>query len=356
MIADNQYRDRWFQFTCPNCNNQISYGWTKCLECGHRIIGFELPVWLDRIVMFLIEAIIVLVVFVIISLVANRIAPGVPIVVRLLIAIVLVRFKLGFKREQWRLFVAGPVTLRIQLRREHTSYQDSSAIPPTFKCSIPADQYRKPSEQAGSMSFKLSHLSSDERKSLVSYLKECAPSVLMVVISSDSSISPQAFEVAGQLSTDQLQSFLMSEDSHVRRGALRELLYLHKRKEDLGVYRPALVKMMDTDDSPDCLEIGVQLLAGTSDKKELLVLQRLAKGGPSVSVRQEAITSLAQVPADALATEETIPVLLECLRDSDREIRLRASEALAWLAKCDHGENADEWEKWWLDSRRKTDA
>lgn len=61
-------------------------------------------------------------------------------------------------------------------------------------------------------------------------------------------------------------------------------------------------------------------------------------------VRMEAITKLAK---NKRIVEEVIPLIIPMLKDEDKMVRLRATEALAYLTDEDFGENIGKWQQWW---------
>jgi hypothetical protein len=61
-------------------------------------------------------------------------------------------------------------------------------------------------------------------------------------------------------------------------------------------------------------------------------------------IRAEAMTNLA-----ILEDPDSVALLIPGLRDDDRTVRLRASEALAWVTGQDFGEDEEKWNEWWAD-------
>ncbi|MCX6090983.1 MAG: hypothetical protein NTX88_11565 [Candidatus Atribacteria bacterium] len=60
------------------------------------------------------------------------------------------------------------------------------------------------------------------------------------------------------------------------------------------------------------------------------------------NIRTEAMTSLA-----VLKDLDSVALLIPGLRDADRMVRLRASEALAWVTGQGFGEDEGKWTEWW---------
>lgn len=70
--------------------------------------------------------------------------------------------------------------------------------------------------------------------------------------------------------------------------------------------------------------------------------EKLSHGNPGD--RMEAITTLAKYNRNV---EVVIPIILPMLKDEDKMVRLRATEALAYLTDEDFGENLSKWQQWW---------
>jgi hypothetical protein len=60
------------------------------------------------------------------------------------------------------------------------------------------------------------------------------------------------------------------------------------------------------------------------------------------AIRAEAMTYLAM-----LKDLDSVTLLIPGLRDEDRMVRLRATEALAWVTGQDFGEDEGKWNEWW---------
>lgn len=63
---------------------------------------------------------------------------------------------------------------------------------------------------------------------------------------------------------------------------------------------------------------------------------------PDGETRAEAATNLAIVK-----DLDSVPQFITLLRDPDRMVRLRATEALAWVTGADFGEDETQWMAWW---------
>ncbi len=60
------------------------------------------------------------------------------------------------------------------------------------------------------------------------------------------------------------------------------------------------------------------------------------------NIRAEAMTNIAM-----LKDLDFVILLIPGLRDKDRMVRLRATEALAWVTGQDFGEDEEKWNEWW---------
>lgn len=68
-------------------------------------------------------------------------------------------------------------------------------------------------------------------------------------------------------------------------------------------------------------------------------------------IRCEAATALARI-----RDVNSVPNLIVTLTDPIESVRLRATEALAWLCPVDFGEDVERWEKWWLSQKSLADS
>jgi hypothetical protein len=67
---------------------------------------------------------------------------------------------------------------------------------------------------------------------------------------------------------------------------------------------------------------------------------------PDPDLRAEALTNLA-----ILDYIQAVPVLIQALRDDHPAVRLRATEALAWVTGKDFGESEEKWQEWWAQNK-----
>jgi hypothetical protein len=112
---------------------------------------------------------------------------------------------------------------------------------------------------------------------------------------------------------------------------------LVKKKETFQIFEDRIKQYLANSNLPNLDKNGS--LKKYIDHKDEIVADLKSQDG---DVRAEAMTKLA-----ILKDLTTVAILLTGLRDPDRMVRLRASEALAWVTGQDFGEDEKKWVKWW---------